>query len=97
MIVNLFGKDDGDGLKIQTPFLILDQRMSYKVAVLHINFRTIDTLLERHELLTLNSNLVNRTSLNPSQSIVLVPILHKNDTRNSSWHKIVSHDDNVQG
>ena len=77
MIINLEGKQNQNGyLEIDVPAVRLYS--SFKIGVKHVNFKLsssgVNRNLENNELLTLNTNLVDRSALNPSQSIIQFPV-----------------------
>ena len=71
MIINIFGYREGGKLHFQLPNVALDRRFSYKERCTHIHLEKSangDTL-KSYELFALNSNLVDRSSTNPMQSL----------------------------
>ena len=86
MIINLNGKQRNDGqIEITMPSVRLDHRCLFKIGLHHINFKLANTArnngLEDNELISLNTNLIDRSALNTSQSIVLFPF----NIKRKSW------------
>ena len=74
MIINIFGiKENNERIVYQLPNVFLDRRFSYKVRCTHVHFDLANSPesleIQRFELLALNSNLVDRSSLNPAQTL----------------------------
>ena len=72
MIINLIGEQDSAAadplLVFQLPKLYFDRRFAYKVGMHVIHVEMSDSANE-HDLMCLNTNLVDRSSVNPSQTI----------------------------
>jgi len=76
MIINLTGSISSENSKLilDTPNVYFDRRFSYKVGVHHIHVELIQTeenkTMYNYELLSLDTNLVDRSSANPTQTII---------------------------
>ena len=81
MIINVEGKKKGAVFEFCLPSLRLDDRISYKIGISHLHFvlenNERNKELHDNELLALSTNLVDRSSLNPSQSALFFPFVLK--------------------
>ena len=72
MIINLIGEQKLSQaepvLEFQLPKLYFDRRFAYKVG-LHVIHLELNESLNDHVMLCLNTNLVDRSAVNPSQTI----------------------------
>ena len=83
MILNVYGKTENGGTVFRMPNILLDPRLHYLVGVSRIYFdlETKETAFEtfgNHDLLMVNSNLVDRSAANPHQAIVYFDFLRRN-------------------
>ena len=80
MILNILGKCVNGELVFSLPNIILDGRLKYTVCVhrVFLRFKTIQDEFDTHDLLSVRSNLIDRSASNPSQSIVFVDYVKKN-------------------
>ena len=73
MIINLTGQLDASGnLIMELPKIYFDQKFSYKIALtmIHVEMpHALKTTVKSGSLFCLNTNLVDRSSANPAQSI----------------------------
>mgnify|MGYP000437433742 CR=1 FL=1 len=74
MIINIYGSTNKDSvLIIQLPNVYFDRRYSYKVGLRHIHLELIQTdrnkTIHDLELLSLDTNLVDRSAANQTQSL----------------------------
>ena len=73
MLINIQGSTKDSVLIIQLPNVYFDRRYSYKVGVRHIHLELIPTDLNKtmhdNELLCFNTNLVDRSAANQTQTI----------------------------
>ena len=70
MIINISGKKDAAGHVIfQLPKLYFDRKFAYKIGVrlIHVQMSNLKVIV--NDLLCLNTNLVDRSSMNPTQTI----------------------------
>ena len=89
MILNIYGETDQNQLTIQMPNITLDRRFRYQIGVHRIYFelrdvKNLQQLSGSHDLLILNSNLVDRSATNPQQALVYFDIL-KHDRKVQSF------------
>ena len=83
MIINLRGSvsPKSSKLEIEIPNVYFDRRYSYKVGVHHLYFELEQTdankTMPNYDLLSLNTNLVDRSSANPTQTIFYITHLRK--------------------
>ena len=75
MILNIYGETDQNQLNIQMPNITLDRRSRYQIGVHRVffeieNIGRIQLLRGNNDLLLISSNLVDRSAINPQQSIV---------------------------
>ena len=89
MILNIYGETDQNQLNIQMPNITLDRRFRYQIGVHRIYFelhdaKNLQQLSGSHDLLILNSNLVDRSATNPHQALVYFDIL-KHDRKVQSF------------
>jgi len=74
MILNINGCQTGGKLTLCPPNILLDQRFTYKIGVHRLYFELNETsqpeMKPDNTMLLLCTNLVDRSSMNPEQSIV---------------------------
>ena len=85
MIVNISAIRDNTGsLDFKLPKLNFDRRFNYKICVRHINFKPSDpTGLEDNELLCVNTNLVDLSVQNSTQSLLHFPFVARRSIQNN--------------
>ena len=75
MILNVYGKTEQNQLIVDMPNITLDRRSRYQIGVHRVFFEIENTgriqlLRGNNDLLLISSNLVDRSAINPQQSIV---------------------------
>ena len=75
MILNLYGETESGKTVFRMPNILLDPRLHYQVGVsrIYFNLDTKQSAYEHfgnHDLLMINSNLVDRSAANPHQALV---------------------------
>ena len=70
MIINIKGDKDATGnLAFNLPKIYFDRKFAYKIGVRLIHVETSSSKVTPSDLLCLNTNLVDRSSMNPEQAI----------------------------
>lgn len=88
MIINIQGEKDysnSKGIKIRfdIPVIVLDRKYNYKIGVKFVHLETtpiIEWNLEDKALIAINTNLIDRSSINPTQTIYFFWNESKNST-----------------
>ena len=75
MILNVYGRTEQNQLIVDMPNIALDRRYRYQIGVHRVYFEIensgiIQLLRGNNDLLMISSNLVDRSAINPQQSIV---------------------------
>ena len=80
MILNILGKRDEGGYTFNLPNITLDGRLKYTICIhrVFLRFKTIADTFDTHDLLSIRSNLIDRSASNPTQSIVYIDYVKKN-------------------
>ena len=93
MILNLRGVGRDGLIVMDMPNVLLDRRYKYKVGVHRIHFvpQERHLTLENNELLLLSTNLVDRSSTNPCQSIVYFNYVKTNKIQSQKIQDIIFH------
>lgn len=75
MLINLSGIPDSNGkIQFNVPRLTFDRRFNYKIGISHLNFEaTLVTKLKYHELLCINTNVIDLSVQNPTQTLLHFP------------------------
>lgn len=85
MIINVHGESSGD-LRLEMPNIFIDRKLKFQVGVHRIHYELDDFQIDQganNELLSLCSNLVDRSAVNPSQSILLFNFKTKGGSKQS--------------
>ena len=84
MLINLHANVENDGvLQLNIPRLTFDQRFNYKIGITHVNYRTSrGTLFTDNELLCINTNVIDLSVQNPTQSLLHFPFNAKRTIQN---------------
>ena len=89
MILNIYGDPSQNQLNILMPNITLDHRFRYQIGVHRVYFelndaKNLQQLSGNHDILIINSNLVDRSATNPHQALVYFDV-SKNDRKVQSF------------
>ena len=89
MILNIYGDPTQNQLNILMPNITLDHRFRYQIGVHRVYFelndaKNLQQLSGNHDILIINSNLVDRSATNPHQALVYFDV-SKNDRKVQSF------------